>query len=69
MSRQKKITIFAGIILLAAGIIALSFYFGNQEKEERHRQGTAQRRLSIRKAPGWSGRALPVKKERSENED
>ena len=43
MSRQKKITIFAGIILLAAGIIALSFYFGNQEKEERHRQGTAQR--------------------------
>lgn len=43
MSRQKKVVIFAGIILLAVGIIALSFYFGNQEKEERHRQEKTQR--------------------------
>ena len=27
------------------------------------------RNPDIRKAPGWSGRALPVKKERSENEE
>lgn len=47
MGRQKKVMIFAGIILLAVGIIALSFYFGNQEQEEWHRQGTAQREEQV----------------------